>query len=90
MFTQCWNIVGDDGPASYQHWVSVSNTVPSMFLSLLKLGTTSANMRRSPNVVLMLASVEDGGPTLKHYWVNVSCLLGHFPKGSSTQTIRKE
>ena len=35
-----------------------------------------AGTRRSPNVVLMLATVFDGEPTLKQHWVNISWLQG--------------
>ena len=36
------------------------------------------NTKRLSNVVLLLADVEDGGPTLKQHWLIVSCLLGNF------------
>ena len=38
----------------------------------------TANTIRWTSVVLMLASVENGGPTLKQHWFNVSCLPRYY------------
>ena len=43
--------------------------------------------RRRANVVLMLASVADDGPTLKQHRLNVSCLLGILPQQTQDLTL---
>ena len=42
-----------------------------------KLCDVPANTRRSTNIALFWVSVEDGGPTVRQHWFNVSRLLGY-------------
>ena len=65
-----------------------SNLASFNYLSLRASPITIISHNRCPSLVrtwwyplwfyqsLTAASVEDGGPTLKQHWVNVSCLLG--------------
>ena len=52
----------------------------SLLLTDMKVSDNAYNMQQTRDIHPMLfqcwASVGDGGPTLKQYWVNVSCLLG--------------
>ena len=59
-------------PANTSYWPTMRQCWP---VTHADLTVTTWNWRRLTNDVLMLGSVVDAGPTLKHHWIGGWCLV---------------